>query len=547
MATELNEKVGLTKAARDNIKQALYNKTGVTQSDDIRTYANVIANIPTGIDTSDATAAANSIISGKTAYVNGVKITGTMYDIGPNTNGHAHGYIGVAGATASRTMDNTNSCIKYRMTQTNPNPIVYTYGAYDEIWENFTNLANVINLTPNILQKNKTVLGITGTLESLDTTDATANSYDIALGQTAYVNGQKLTGNVTTINNGINTYCSNNSILIDISALNRIQAKCTFSNNIMFRKGSELMIDVPYSNFISVNNLTADNIKSGVNLFGITGNLDSIPNGIFIQNNIPTKTTAQALWLKEENNDKKASELIPLDTTFYATIGTYQREYTWQYVLSQLTTEQIAAFDNHIYHFIIYNRSDSQHINVDIIGCDEIPMTGSSISLNNYTGIKCDCYNKSVLYGQAYGSYNTQYEPIIFAVEDLYSTDNVKIKNSSISLLEDGLYIDVDDTRYMVYMNKAQEWTKILDSVSMNASSADILINKTAIVNNTKITGTMNNLGDISIVPNLIGGNYGSGYVNSINISAVTNAIDVNITPENIVNRRKYIRCNRKL
>ena len=47
MATELNEKVGLTKAARDNIKQALYNKTGITQSDDIRTYANVIANIPT--------------------------------------------------------------------------------------------------------------------------------------------------------------------------------------------------------------------------------------------------------------------------------------------------------------------------------------------------------------------------------------------------------------------------------------------------------------------------------------------------------------------
>ena len=276
MATELNEKVGLTKAARDNIKQALYNKTGVTQSDDIRTYANVIANIPTGIDTSDATAAANSILYGKTAYVNGVKITGDMYDIGPNTNGHSEGYIGIAGVTGgtSRTMDYTNSYIKYRMTTVSPTPIVYTNGAYNEIWEKFDRLANVINLTPNILQKNKTVLGITGTLESLDTTDATANSYDIALGQTAYVNGQKLTGNVTTINNGINTYCSNNSILTDIPALNRIQTKCTFSNNIMFREGSELMIDVPYSNFISVNNLTADNIKSGVNLFGITGNYE---------------------------------------------------------------------------------------------------------------------------------------------------------------------------------------------------------------------------------------------------------------------------------
>ena len=50
------------------------------------------------------------------------------------------------------------------------------------------------------------------------------------------------------------------------------------------------------------------------------------------------------------------------------------------------------------------------------------------------------------------------------------------------------------------------------------------------------VTSNMNNYGDLSIIPNILGGNYGSGYVNSINISAVTSSIDSNITPNNIAN-----------
>ena len=242
---------------KKQIAEAITNQ-GVTTSADAtaEVMAENIGKILTA--KTDSTATAAQILSGQTAYVNGVLVTGTMTNRTNKTTAWS-GYETIA--LQAHPSDSSQGLV----TITNSNGATGYYDGTSKITGNIANL-NAANIKAGVkVGRVDGTSGITGTY----TSDATAVAGNILSGRTAYVNGSKVTGTMTSqagsanVNND-KAWLYSNRVYFGIPTGYYGAGTYGGMSNVSERY-------ITYSSLASAIGLTAPKLAKGQTVLGITG------------------------------------------------------------------------------------------------------------------------------------------------------------------------------------------------------------------------------------------------------------------------------------
>lgn len=128
-----------------------------------------------------------------------------------------------------------------------------------------------LKILPENIKKDVQIFDVVGTLESgTDTSDANASASDIAQDKTAYVNGEKITGTLKKLFEL--SYIVNNVVWTDETDLDQLRLDIPLlGDGIVTSNQTKTVVILHYDKLAEEIGLTADKIKAGETILGITG------------------------------------------------------------------------------------------------------------------------------------------------------------------------------------------------------------------------------------------------------------------------------------